>query len=463
MTGHPAGAGRSKSGANYVVALNHSDWESGFFSQLAVEFQAKSELKRCVDLVDLLADTLAGLVDIVVLDVNFSGLDATTVSRISVGARVVGVCTKLADEQRLQQWGIKDVVLVDEDELGQAARAVAEKMLLHETELRDLRGHPGIPDDITGLVTADLATASLVADSSGFSVARAKTGSSQPARKCVVWSPTAGMGATTVAIGVAEAIAKSGQTAGLIDLDLVVPNAADLLGLTEDSGGLLRSCRQVERGVFAVPDYISGSRMLGDGLRLLAGVPAPHRQPEIKPVALARVLAVAGQVDDVLVVDLGSPWRAASPLSDGTELRFALAAQDEVRTSVVESLVAGDVLIAVVDSSPVSLAKAVLLVSQVQRLSPAAELLIVINRTRKSILGANGLADCAQLFAGIISADRVLNVRHDPDTADQALVSGRTLAEVNSRSSAVADLAAVARVVQSAMAESIPGNSLVVA
>lgn len=430
MNGHPAGSGARRRAANYALALNHSDWESEFFQSFAAQFQQRGELKRCVDSVDLLADVLTGLVEIVVLDADFAGLDATTVARIASGTRVVGLCSDLAGEARLRQWGIENVVLLEPSELPNAVRSVVEIVLALEAELRHSESASGVPDDLGALVAAD--EAGQVAAGTGR------------AQRIVVWSPVAGAGVSTIATGIAEAIAATGTSTMLIDADLNAPGLAEALALTDEAGGLLRACRQAERGMFAAGDLISASRSLGRSLRFLTGLPAAHRRAEIKPVALARVLEVAGQIDQAVVVDLGAPWLSVSPLLDGSELNYALAAHDEVRTSLVAELKPGDVLVAVVDCSPIAIAKAAGLIAQVQIMSPEATMRVVVNRARKSVLGASGLAEFGQLLAQVGHAGPVSQIALDLGTADKALLGGQTLTEANSRSAAVADLRSLA-------------------
>lgn len=443
MNAHPAaGSSRGNGGSGgqqgntavtFAVALHQSDWEPEFFSHLTNECESHGSFKRYVDSADVVANVLAGLVETVILDVDFAGLDASTIARIASHANLVGLCSDLAGESRLRQWGIESVVLLTPSELQQSARSVMGLALeLQRSSMvsaADERGQDQIPLDISELT-------------SEFSSGSSAT-SPEAARKIVVFGAIAGSGSTTVATGVAEALAARREATTLIDLDLDSPSIAENLALAEDASGLLRACRLAERGTLSTNELAQTARALGNSLRLLAGLPAPHRKPEVKPVALTRVLDVAAGLDRNLVVDLGAPWIPASPMVDGRELHYSLSAQDEVRTEVVEQLDPGDVLIAVVDCSPVAIAKATVLIGQVAKLAPEAQSVVVINRLRKSLLGTREAAEVSELIGQAVTDVIVTTVRFDVDTADKALLTGQTLREVNPKSSTVTDLSSM--------------------
>lgn len=90
-----------------ALALGISTWESALVSRLTGGHRDR-RIRRCVDVVELLADVGTGLADVVVIDAQFPRLDATAVGRIAAGARlVIGVSIDEAGEARLRQLGIR--------------------------------------------------------------------------------------------------------------------------------------------------------------------------------------------------------------------------------------------------------------------------------------------------------------------------------------------------------------------
>lgn len=176
---------------------------------------------------------------------------------------LVGVCSDLAGESKLRQWGVDSLVLLDADELSQAARAVMGLVLELEAESR--------ADSVAGLDPDGLA--GMLVDNRGHE----GPGLDARGRIIAVCSLRAGSGVTTVATGLAEALAAQTGSTILVDADLDAPAVADNLALTDDSGGLLRACRLAERGTFAPAELAATSRSLGNSLRLLTGLPAAYR------------------------------------------------------------------------------------------------------------------------------------------------------------------------------------------
>lgn len=445
MSAHPA-AGKSggSSGSsrhagntvvNFAVALHQSDWEPEFFSYLSSELEGQGSFKRCVDIADVVADVLAGLAGTVILDADFAGLDASTVSRIASHAGIVGLCVDLVGESRLRQWGVDSVVLLAPGELQQSARSAMGLAL----ELHKRRGV--VLDGQTGLDSMPQDASALTLDGAGDGLSEEI---SSPGRKVVVFGVKAGSGATTVATGIAEALAAEHGSTTLIDLDLDSPSISDNLALTEDVGGLLRACRLAERGNLTAAGMAQTARALDDSFRVLVGLSAPHRKPEVRPVALTRVLDQILRLDRNLVIDLGSPWVAVSPSLESGELKYSLLAQDEVRTDVIEQLGVGDSLVAVIDCSPIAIAQSSILIGQIAKLAPEATMTVVINRVRKSMLKPRELAEVCERLTQMVERSVAVSVRYDLDTADKALLAGLTFKEVAPRSVAAADLNAVA-------------------
>lgn len=153
---------------------------------------------------------------------------------------------------------------------------------------------------------------------------------------------------------------------------------------------------------------------------------------------------MAQQLDRRVVVDLGAPWVAASPMLEGVELQYALSAQDPARTAVAQQLTSDDLLVVVVDCSPIAIAQATALIGQLAKVTVEPAIAVVINRMRALALSSRDLGEVADLIQQTAPAAQTVSIRHDLATADKALLAGQSLREASGRSTVVADLAAAA-------------------
>ena len=67
-----------------------------------------------------------------------------------------------------------------------------------------------------------------------------------------VWGPVGSPGKSTIALNLACELALSGASVFLLDLDLVAPSLAQMLGLTEHPAGLAAACRLAAQNRFDV-------------------------------------------------------------------------------------------------------------------------------------------------------------------------------------------------------------------
>lgn len=130
----------------------------------------------------------------------------------------------------------------------------------------------------------------------------------------VVAGGKGGVGATTIAVNLAVALAQQGQRTVLVDANLNQPDAAAL-------------CRLEEKET--ILDVLAGRRTVHEvlqrgpaGLQVLPGHWAPERTAECSPAAGQRLLAALGRLGahaDAIVLDAGS---GMSPIAQ----RFVVAA-----------------------------------------------------------------------------------------------------------------------------------------
>lgn len=420
-----------------AVALGNSDWESPLFSRISQICEKEFNLKRSVELVDLISLVASGQVQGVILDSEFPGLNASTVDRLTSLASVVGVCEDLDGEDKLSQWTLADPVLVNRPELEQSAHVIVKAISqLIDNQLAAQR------DGKTSSNTSGLVSGNDGGETSDFDLGALESNRNlKPAGSVVaLWSAVPRAGVTTIAIGVAEVLSAQDSQVMIIDSDLHAPGVVDALGFTEQGSGLLVGTRLAEQGNLKPTSLEQQARSMTPSLRVLSGIPAPHRRGEIRPTAFARVIDAARSLDRHVVVDLGSPWAHCSvnPLSEQAVLD--LEEQSPVPTSLLAKLSESDASIMVMPGDPRSVARSIPALRLHRELNDDAPLWVVVNQVRPSMTGGGGIEGFRELLADLVPPHRVLGVRSDQATADEAILAGRTLAEVSSQSVAARDI-----------------------
>lgn len=358
-------------------------------------------LRRCVDTVDLLAAAAADPQARIVVSATLPRLSGDAVDRMGGAARVVGVCDGDGDERRLRDLGVGRVVRV-------AASAADTVQRLAAACGPGASGPGGVWET----------TASVAEPVSGM------TG-----RVIAVWGPIGSPGRTTVALGLAEALAEQGQRVCTVDADTYAPSMAMALGVVEDTSGLLVACRQAESGVLTDGRLTGLTRRVADRWHLLGGLSSTERWPELRAGALDRVWAACRAEFDVTVVDVG----------------FCLERDDtgawarQRNAAALTALAAADNVVAVADASAAGLARLAAAWPALESAAPEAATVVVRNRgTHRDREWSRAVAAC-----GVRAP--VHEVPADPRRVDRSWARGLTLREGARRSPVRGALAEVAR------------------
>ena len=277
-------------------------------------------VRRCVDAADLLAAAAADPSTVVLVSAALPRLSADVVARLGGADRVAGLAEAAQDEQRLQVLGVRTVVRTAPSASG-TADAVAAALR------RDRDPAPGVwpASPMPGTTAPDRPLP-------------------RAGRLVVVWGPMGAPGRTTIALGLAEALAERGQRVCSVDADTYAPSMSLALGVVEDSSGLVVACRQAETGMLE-PEQLAGlTRRLADRWHLLGGLPSADRWPDLRAGALDRVWSACRAEFDATVVDVGfcverddgSAWSRSRNAAALT----ALAAADHV-VAVADGSAAG--------------------------------------------------------------------------------------------------------------------------
>lgn len=345
-------------------------------------------VRRCVDLADLLATASSRQADVAVVAEPLGGLDAqAVVSLADEGVSVVGVVAGPDDaaEALLRALGVSVVVSVDDP------ASVVEAVV----SVAGSRSRSAPP-------TADRS----VIPGGG--------------RLIAVWGPSGAPGRSTVALGLGSALARTDRSVLVVDADVYGGALAQMLGLLDESSGLLAATREANRGRLGPTTLASCCRQIDPSLRVLTGLPRADRWVEAKSALVRAVLVAARALVDVTVVDCGFSLELDEEISYDTSAPRRNGATLEVLTRA-------DVIVVVGRADPVGLSRLIRGLSDLATAVPGADPVVVVNRVRSDLgWSREEIADTLGRAAG---TRRVGWLPDDPGACDRAVIEGTTLAE----------------------------------
>lgn len=309
--------------------------------------------RRCVDAADLLAAAATDPDAVIVVSPGLPRLSADAVERMaSGGRRLVGLAADGSDADRLRALGVVDIVLV-----GPTATATMEQ-----------------------LAVACAATGPAPVPSTGVWSTGVWSPPADPAQDAApqergvlvaVWGPMGAPGRTTIAIGLAEALAESGRRVCLVDADTYAPSVAMSLGIVEEACGLIVACRHADNGSLTPAALHGLVRQVRPGWVVLGGLARPDRWPDLRAGALDRVWSACRESFDVTVVDVGFCLEDDESAGPWSRRRNAAA---------LTALAVAEQVVAVADASASGAARVAHAWSDLAERAPAARLSLVRNR-----------------------------------------------------------------------------------
>ncbi len=354
-------------------------------------------IRRCVDLPDLLAAAGSGQAQAALVSVELAGLDAQAVSRLAEHqVRVIGVVSAgaAADETRLRRLGVSAVVAADQldtlpDVVAAALTAPSDK--------------PSVPEPQTSAPAAD-----------------EEAGSADRGEVIAVWGPRGAPGRSLVALEVAAALAADGQNALLVDLDVYGGSTAQMLGMLDESSGLLAAARAANAGRLGPGQLAQHASTVSDGLRVLTGLPRADRWTEVPPSALHEIVQQSRSLAERVVLDCGFNLEYDEELSYDTRA----PRRNGVTHAALELC---DVLVVVGRADPVGLGRLVRGLVEVSGLAPGRRMHVVVNRMRHSLGWSQH--EVAETLGRVTRLDELTVLPEDQPVCDRALARGRTIAE----------------------------------
>jgi MinD-like ATPase involved in chromosome partitioning or flagellar assembly len=394
-----------------LIAAGGAAWEADLVAALD-RGPAVTVARRCVDVVDLLAAAGAGLGRAALVAASLRRLDADAVDRLRAGEVVpVGVVPRddEAVADRMRALGIDYLVPADADP-GVVATVLSEAVAARGRGERDARTEHTFADPATSMAVPPGAAAPPPPDPGRAGAVLA------------VWGPTGAPGRTTVAIMVADELARLGFETLLVDADVYGGTVAASLGLLDESPGLAAACR------LAAGTRVGGAALAGlcwalrPGLRVLTGIPLAERWTELRPAGVTAVLTAARELADFTVVDCGFC------LETDEELSFdSLAPRRNGATLAV--LDDADRLVVVGAADPIGLQRLVRALAELRDNEVEAPATVVLNKVRRTVVPGQlrtELGDALESFAGVAPAALL---PFEPDSLDAALAAGRALGE----------------------------------
>nr|WP_231703435.1 chromosome partitioning protein [Arthrobacter sp. zg-Y179] len=391
-------------------------------------------VRRCTELTELVAVSQSGIVRAGVVADAAGELTAALAERLAAaGVALVALTDDPVLQPRLDAMRIVNAPSgVDPGALAELI-ATAVRALDQETEGAAAVGSNTLADP----------AAAFGAGSTGPVPADAAEPDGCQGTVTAVWGPAGAPGRTTVAVNLAAEAAAAGTKVLLIDADTYGSSVAVSLGLLDESAGVAQACRLADQGLLdaAALRRISASVSLrGQRLAVLTGITRSDRWVELRPAALAGVLAAARRVADLTVVDCGFSLETDEELSFDT-----IAPRRNASTLLV--LDAADTVYAVGAADSVGVPRLVRALSDLATAVPAAEPRVVLNKVRASSVGRqpeSQLRGAWERFGpgGEIAAF----LPADYDAADASLLSGTALLETAPASvlrAAIAELAGV--------------------
>lgn len=390
-----------------IVALGSVPWEAALVAALRHPASGMVVARRCLDAADLRAAVKTTGAGRVLITAALPQMDLEVVRALQDdGVIVIGVVrgcgneedlTTEQDRDQLQSWGVNDIVafLVE-----QPGRTAVELAAVGSGGSRTAIPPSTDPPPTTRTVRPHIVAAAPL----------------HQGHLHVVWGPPGSPGRSTLAITMAVALSEMGQRVLLIDADSDAPALAAMLAMVEPGPGLVTALQRASTARLTTTELADLTVPVSGTLHLLSGAPAPMPRADLRPAALARILEVARDSADGVIVDLGG-----SPLPAPT-------GADHAAWAVLEAMAAADTIHVVGGSDPVSLIR---VIQSLESLTDhdVADPVLWLTRVRAGVIqGSPARAIGTALQEAGIHVTPIL-VPDDPVACDRALRDGATLAE----------------------------------
>lgn len=251
----------------------------------------------------------------------------------------------------------------------------------------------------------------------------------RPERSTLValWGPIGSPGRTTVAINLAAEQAAAGRSVMVIDADSYGASIAAALGLLEESASFAQACRVADQGALSAAQFSAIATKVvfsGGTFSLLTGLTRADRWPELRAAAVVRVLKLARESAQLVVVDCGFS------LENDEELSYDTVAPRR-NGATLAVLAEADIIYAVGSGDPVGIPRLIRGMHELAQSFPGAHVEVVVNKVRRKVAGRAPEKALAQAWERFGPAQPISHfLPWDPDLSDKALLEGKLLLEI---------------------------------
>jgi MinD-like ATPase involved in chromosome partitioning or flagellar assembly len=376
-----------------LVALGAASYEPQLLE--ALRDDRLHVVRRCLDVPDLLATAASRQAEVALVGLDLRGLDADVVSRIiGEAVAVVGVVpdSTAADEAVMRGLGVDFVCAADD------LATVLETVVA----AADASSPPRDPQPTDGAARPETAL-----DRAGIVIA--------------VWGPSGAPGRSVVALGLSAELAAVGHDTLVVDADVYGGSLAQMLGMFDESSGLLAATREANAGTLTVASLRRQCRQLGPSLRALTGLPRADRWVEAKSALVRIVLGTCRELADVTVVDCGFCLEVDEEISYDTTAPRRNGA-------TIEILQHADTVIVVGRSDPVGLSRLIRGLGELRAAVPTSNPVVVVNRVRPELGWSRD--DIAETISRATGVHELSWLPDDPAACDRAVAHGRSVSEL---------------------------------
>lgn len=346
-------------------------------------------VRRCADLAETLAVTAAGIGDIVLIDLSVRGLGRENIATLLRDVAVVGL--RPDDDAVRTGLGLRHVI---------SSSAPVEDVI----------------ESLDAALSTDDGQANEWVQEASYEAP------STPGRLAVVWGPQGGPGRSTVAVNLAAEATLAGTRTTLVDADTYGPSLSQMLGVLDESPGLVAACRAHDRDTLDPETLEALLPLVQPGLHLLSGIGVPGRWAELRRTSLDGVWRALARRGELVIADVGPV------LEEDEELSYDTAAPQR-NAAAISAIEHADAVIAVVAADPIAITRLLRDHARLAELG-VTELHVIVNRVGAPIPGER----VRELIATRIPVASLHLLPDDPVACRSAAWDGALLAEGATRS-----------------------------
>lgn len=396
---------------------------------------ARNDLKvvrRCADLPEVRAAVRAGIADLVIVRAAELDLDALVIEELRLAG--AGVILLVDDSMRAHARSLGADALAEKGNPAQVVEAL-------EAHLRGR--HTPFP---SGEMPPDPFIEACVQDEedavdTDTETETALSSSPVPEQEDIqgkilaVWGTSGAPGRSTVALGLAHALAEHAATI-LIDADLHNPSLAHMAGIPVDSSGIAALARAALRGNLDEKSLDSALIPYTVQLSILSGLTTPHRWREVGPAALDAIVTAATRLCHWVVVDL-----AAVSLDEVADETRHMGSRDDTTAAILRR---ADEIFCVSRADILGISRLTHALAWLDEVEVSAEPRIVVNKVSSSATGPRPSGAIGAALQAIIPGRSAHLIPEDGAVAT-GLLKGRSVVLASPKSPAAQALVEVAR------------------